>query len=218
MSAADACVLFTKPARPGQVKTRLIGALTAAEAAELQQAFLDDLVSRLASRDFDLLLAWALEGDEPIPQAPVTGFRQVGRDLGERLLHGLRYAAERHARVAAVGSDHPEIPVAAVEDAFGRLDDCDVVIGPALDGGYYLIALAADSLDPRLFSGIDWSTPEVLEQTLERCAAIGAEVSLLPEGADVDAPADLERLKRFLADERHDCRQTERLLREWGML
>src|SRR6476469_3519849 len=80
-----ALLLFTKPAREGRVKTRLIGDLTAAEAAALHGAFLADLLDRLLDGDFELRIAWALEPGEEIPAGPWPGLRQEGSDLGERL-------------------------------------------------------------------------------------------------------------------------------------
>src|SRR5436305_8455451 len=79
-------LLFTKPPRPGRVKTRLIGELTADEAARLHATFLEDLLARLRGGDFELRLAWALEADdadEEVPAGPVPGVRQQGSDLGE---------------------------------------------------------------------------------------------------------------------------------------
>jgi rSAM/selenodomain-associated transferase 1 len=212
-------VLFTKPARPGEVKTRLIGDLTPGQAAALHEAFLADLVGRLSEGSFSLLVAWAASAEEPVPAEPGPGFRQRGGDLGERLHHGLERAAREHELVVAVGSDHPELPVERVEAAFELLaGGCDVVLGPAEDGGYYLIGLRRQSLDGRLFAGIDWSTDRVLAQTRLRCRSLGLEVGLLPPGADVDTPDDLRRLVRRLTGTRLDCPATRTLLQSWGRI
>ena len=85
-------LLFTKPAREGRVKTRLIGDLTPAEAAALHTAFLEDLLDRLSGGIFDLRLAWALDPGEPVPGGPIPGVRQEGEDLGERLFRTLAAA------------------------------------------------------------------------------------------------------------------------------
>jgi len=226
----DRCLLvFTKPASPGRVKTRLIGALTAAEAAELHAAFLADLVARLRGGDFTLRLAWDLVPGEPPPAAPVDGpiacERQVGIDLGERLFHALAGAARDHRFVAAVGSDHPDLQRSTVDSAFAALGDraesdgaADVVLGPAADGGYYLIALRAAAVDERLFQGVPWSTANVLAATLDRCRAVGLRVALLPEGSDVDTPEDLRRLAERLAGDDLDCPRTRALLAAWDRL
>lgn len=211
--------MFTKPARAGRVKTRLIGDLTPHEAAELHEAFLGDVLERLDAGAFDLRIAWALDDGEELPLACPPGERQEGDDLGERLWRALSTAGRRYPLVAAVGSDHPTLPLAHVERAFDLLaHGRDVVLGPADDGGYYLIAARSEALRPALFSGVPWSTERVLEETLSRCRASGLEVELLPAARDVDTPADLAALAgAFLAGE-DGCPRTRQLLGSWGRL
>lgn len=219
--ARDACLLlFTKPARPGRVKTRLIGALTAEQAAELHQAFLADVLDRLEALDVDLRLAWALEPGEEVPESRVPGLGQEGEDLGERLYRGLAHAAEDHALVGAVGSDHPELDPGSVRRAFAWLrEGADVVLGPADDGGYFFVGARRESLHPRLFEEIPWSTSAVLGRTEERVAELGLEARLLPVGHDVDTPDDLARLcARLAAGEIEGLPATMECLRSWGLL
>jgi hypothetical protein len=221
VSVGRRLLLFTKPAREGRVKTRLIGDLTPREAALLHQAFLDDLLARLRPGDFDLRLAWALDEGESMPEGPVPGVAQRGEDLGARLYHALADAAAAARFVAAVGSDHPTLPLAAVEEAFAALEaGAEIVLGPAEDGGYYLIALAAERVSPRLFEGIAWSTDRVLDATLTRCAELGLAPHLLAPASDVDTPADLARLAETLAleDAAGSCPHTRALLALWGRL
>ncbi len=219
--AEDRCLLvFTKPARPGRVKTRLIGALDAGRAAELHQAFLDDLVARLRGGRFALKIAWALERGEDQPSSPLPAVRQRGKSLGERLYAALREAADEHRFVAAVGSDHPRLPLELVDRAFRELEGgAQVVLGPARDGGYYLIAAAARALSRELFEGVPWSTDGVLEATLERCRRLGLRPCFLPPADDVDTPGDLARLARELAGgSGPECPRTRGLLATWGHL
>jgi rSAM/selenodomain-associated transferase 1 len=219
-------LLFTKPAREGRVKTRLIGDLTAAQAAALHQAFLDDLLDRLRGGPFRLTLAWALEPGDEIPAGPLPGVRQQGADLGERLYRALAEAAADGAAVAALGSDHPTLPLALVHRAFELLEaGAEVVLGPAEDGGYYLIALRSGLIAPRagavarrLFTGIEWSTDRVFPATLERCRELGLRLELLPPASDVDTPADLWRLAARMADGDLGCPRTRALLAEWNYL
>jgi rSAM/selenodomain-associated transferase 1 len=219
VSARRRLLLFTKPAREGRVKTRLIGDLTPREAALLHRAFVDDLLARLAGGDFDLQLAWALEEGEVVPSGPVPGVAQRGADLGARLFNALSDAAREAPYVAAVGSDHPTLPLAIVEEAFAALEaGAEVVLGPAEDGGYYLIALAAERVSPHLFTDIPWSTERVLEATLERCRELGLTPHLLQPASDVDTPADLARLAESLAAETSECPRTRELLAAWGRL
>lgn len=217
----SACLLlFTKRAEPGRVKTRLIGELTAEQAAELQTAFLEDLEERMSRGRFELRLAWALEPGEPLPESSIVGLRQTGANLGERLFAGLEQTAEGFDSVAAIGSDHPEIPLSLVHQAFDKLaSGTDVVLGPASDGGYYLIAVNRGTLRPEIFRDIPWSSSKVLATTLERCRELGLKVELLPAGYDVDTPADLVRLSNHLQrDSDLDCPRTREVLRTWGRL
>lgn len=219
MPQGRCCVLFTKPARPGRVKTRLHSVLTPGQAAELHQAFLDDLLPRLERGAFDLRIAWALDDSEPLPRPDVEGFRQEGNDLGERLHRGLERVSAPYPLVAAVGSDHPELASADVEEAFRRLEaGADVAIGPAEDGGYYLIALRREALREELFSNIRWGSDEVLAATRARCADLGLGISLLRSGRDVDRPEDLERLEQLVRNGPELCPATARVLRAWGRL
>lgn len=216
----DRCLLlYTKPARPGRVKTRLIGALTPGQAADLHAAFLGDLLERLSRGRFELRLAWALESGEEAPDLGLPGRAQEGEDLGERLYRGLAAAARSFPLVAAVGSDHPTLPLARVDEAFRRLEaGAEVVLGPAADGGYYLVGARAETLRRRLFEEVPWSTGRVLEATLERCRELGVACELLPGGSDVDTPEDLEALAGDLARRGGTCPRTRRLLAAWGRL
>jgi uncharacterized protein len=221
----DRClVLFTKPARPGRVKTRLVGDLTAAQAAELHEAFVGDVTRRLAGRDdFDLVLAWALEDGEAVPEAPVpgllAGMRQEGATLGDRLHHALSTLGKRYRTVAALGSDHPHVPAERVAEAFERVEaGAPVVLGPAEDGGYYLVAVDARALTPEPFRDVPWSTGDVLAVTRDRCRAAGLTVEEIETGWDVDRPEDLERLARHLAEHPGLCPRTRDLLASWGRL
>ncbi len=218
--SARRLLLFTKPAREGRVKTRLIGDLTPAQAAALHAAFLDDLLDRLREGDFELRLAWALDSEEAVPSGPLPGVRQEGDDLGTRLYRTLSDAAAEARAVMALGSDHPTLPLEIVHRAFETVErGADVVLGPAEDGGYYLIALDREAVVPRLFERIAWSTDQVLAATLDRCRELGLAVELLPEASDVDTPEDLRRLAARMAEEGDlGCPRTHALLASLGLL
>lgn len=242
MSPPACLLLFTKPARSGRVKTRLVGArvrhrvIAAADASSLHAALLDDLVERLAAgvgERMQLLIAWALApGDDPqqLPGAlhggpGIGAIVQRGIDLGERLFLAMNEAAREHPFVAAVGSDHPTLALATVCHAFDTLaaDDGDVALGPSLDGGYYLIAVRRESLSPRLFAEIDWSTERVYAQTRERCRELGLRVHELPVARDVDRAEDVLALAEEIAaleaaGETVPCPRTRAVLAEWELL
>jgi glycosyltransferase A (GT-A) superfamily protein (DUF2064 family) len=109
-----------------------------------------------------------------------------------------------------------------VHRAFAAVEaGADAVLGPAEDGGYYLIALRAGAVSPRLFEGIAWSTGRVFAETLARCRELGLAVELLPAATDVDTPEDLRRLAaRLAADPAEDlgCPRTRELLDSWRRL
>ncbi|MEM1246995.1 MAG: TIGR04282 family arsenosugar biosynthesis glycosyltransferase [Acidobacteriota bacterium] len=224
-AVASAAVLFTKPAEPGRVKTRLIGRLSKSEAARLHAAFVLDTSASLSRGAFDLLVAWALDGElaaqpELVP-AGVPALEQSGETLGERLFSALETTVGRGYRaVAAVGSDHPGLPARRLAEAFALLGDVDVVFGPVPDGGYDLVALRADVLSPRLFEGIAWSTSTVLEESRVRVSELGLRDALLSEGFDVDTPADLEELVARVRQHRlgAECPKTVEVLSSLGLL
>ena len=214
--------VFTKPAVPGRVKTRLVGRLSAEQTARLHEAFLTDVVSEMVAAGLEPVLAWALEDGEPIPAGiggrSLPGLRQQGRDLGDRLFGVLHAGAADGSWVAAIGSDHPELGRGAVQDAFARLEaGADVVLGPTADGGYFLIALAPAAVHRRLFDDIPWSTETVRRQTVARCDELGLRVELLPMGHDVDVPADLDALIERLGRDGDSCPATRRALTELGV-
>jgi uncharacterized protein len=235
-------LLFTKLARPGRVKTRLIGvrvgkrSISAVDAAALHAALLSDVAARLEEARgelFALRVAWDLEAGEALPSLPleiaggsaVDATRQRGANLGERLFRALDDAAREHSFVAAVGSDHPTLSLAAVRRAFAALaaGEADVALGPSLDGGYYLVAVRRERLSPRLFAEIDWSTERVLAQTLERCRELGLSVVELPAARDVDRGEDVIALAAEIAaaeaaGEVVGCPRTRAVLTEWGLL
>lgn len=194
---------------PGCTKTRLGASIGHENAAALYSAFVRDLGARLtdaARRDgYDLYWFYA----DPVGEGPGSLERllplgsallpQVGADLGERLLHGFRSLRARgYERIAVLGSDSPQVPVAWIGDAFAALDVCDVVLGPADDGGYYLLAQRTHSDVDDLFTGITMSTPSVCQETIARAHHLGRRVRLVPRTFDVDEVPDLDRLRDVL--------------------
>lgn len=114
---------------------------------------------------------------------------QAEGDLGRRLALAIAdVAASRASPVVVVGTDCPDLSTEVIESAFARLSGVDVVLGPACDGGYYLIGVREPH--PALLHGIPWSTGETLSATLASAAAAGLRVSLLGERLDIDTAAD----------------------------
>lgn len=219
MEPGRCLVIFTKPAVPGRVKTRLIGALSGLQTADLHRAFLADLTTRFAGVEHEIRLAWALESGETLPTGPFPGLRQEGRDLGERQLNALSWAARRQPLVAVVGSDHPTLGRERVAQAFDALaSGNDLVVGPARDGGYYLLGARRESVRPELFNDIPWSTDRVLDGILANARQLGIEPYLLREERDIDRPDDLEWLRGELEEDPSLCPATRSLLAGWGWI
>jgi rSAM/selenodomain-associated transferase 1 len=203
----DALVIVAKYPSPGRVKTRLGATIGYKKSALLYGAFLQDLAERFSQSALDdgYDLIWACV-DDGQPMAPFLGVDariivQRGDDFAERLFHiACDVAAHGYVRTIILGSDSPHLPGAAIAEAFTSLRDADadVLLGPADDGGYYLVGLWNHPTPPDLFRGIAMSTPLVFAQTLERANSLGLAVRLAPTTFDVDSEADLLRLAHAL--------------------
>lgn len=206
--AETALVIMARQPRLGQVKTRLAAELGAEATLQLYRAFLTDLALRFASTR-DCALHWAYTpgdcafADELARLAPgkPTGvcFPQRGADFADRLYQVVRETSARgFARTIIMSSDSPQVSTELIDQARTALDEHDVVLGPAEDGGYYLIALR----EPHdLFTDIPMSTDQVLRMTVERARARALSVHLLEPLFDVDEFSDYLRLARLLQDE-----------------
>jgi hypothetical protein len=193
--------LMAKEPVAGRVKTRLAAGTSPAFAARVAEAFLLDQLERLQVVAARRLLVYD-------PPAAAAYFRsacppgwelspQTPGDLGTRLraIFAAQFDRGAHA-VVLVGTDSPTLPMALIAAAFERLADHDLVLGPATDGGYYLIGLRQPKLT--LFEGIDWGTATVLAQTVARLEE-GARLALLPPWYDVDTLDDWQALAGHLA-------------------
>jgi uncharacterized protein len=193
--AGRALAVIAKEPVAGLAKTRLAAAVGPAAAARAAEAMLADTVAAVASvPGVTRWLCFAPAEARARMAGLGPGFSllaQVDGDLGDRLagcLAGL--LAGGAGRVAIVGADTPHVPAAVYLAAFDLLDQVDVVLGPATDGGYYLVAAKASR--PELFRGVPMGTGAVLAATLGRAAAAGLEVGLLPATGDLDRLEDLE--------------------------
>ena len=200
------------------VKSRLHGTITPERAALLSRCFLLDALDALCTVAGIAPLvayspAWGHARMRALVPEDCRLVAQEAGDLGARMRSLLEaLLAEGHRGAIAIGTDSPTLPMAHVQEAADvlRAHAAEVVLGPAEDGGYYLIGIAAPA--PALFTDIAWSTERVLGQTWERAAASGLRVHLLRPWYDVDTANDLERLRAELASRADGPRRTRRCL------
>jgi rSAM/selenodomain-associated transferase 1 len=189
--------VFAKRPGPGQVKTRLAAETSPAWAAGVAAAFLLDVVRRLSSVAVRRVLAYTPADAEPyfaeISQGRFELAVQADGDLGRRMATFFAGQLDAGARrVVLLGTDSPTLPLAYVEQAFRELERADVVLGPATDGGYYLVGCGPRL--PPIFEGLTWGSGGVLADTVASLADPSWRLALLPPWYDVDSFADWQVL------------------------
>jgi len=200
--------VFAKYWEPGRVKTRLAKSIGEAKAADVYLAFLKTLLFRFDSaanrssvlafspddrlEDFQRLSSETTGSDEAWNFTP-----QGDGDLGARLHRFFAEQLQRYEQVIVIGTDSPTLPSNLLDQANRLLESHDVVLGPSEDGGYYLVG-ARDGVPP-IFSGIDWSTEQVWQQTVASLQHHRAKFAVLPTWYDVDTIDDLQRLQAELS-------------------
>lgn len=206
MIKQDHLIIFTRYPEAGKTKTRLIPALGAEGAAQLQQQMTEHTLRcvRELALTYPLSVEIRFTGDDrTLMQAwlgtDLTYQLQEEGDLGERMSCTFQVAFEQGAeRVIIIGSDCPDVDDLKLREAFQTLQQHDLVLGPAIDGGYYLIGLR--QFIPQLFFNIAWSTSVVLQQTIAIAQSLSLNVAYLTPLADVDYPEDLSVWERVQAE------------------
>lgn len=207
MSPTLTLAVFAKSPVPGRVKTRLCPPLEPITAARLYAACVRDTIGKAVQIISRPTLYYA-DGDAELRELLTDNASQLSwtpqsdGDLGARM-------ARVPAPCLILGTDSPHLPVAVLHQALNALNAYDVVLGPAEDGGYYLIGLTKPC--PALFEGIAWSTGQVFVQTQTRARTLGLTTYLLPPWYDIDTAHDLRRLT---ADMTADCPATRAVLDE----
>lgn len=194
---SDHLFIFTRYPEPGKAKTRLIPALGAVAAAELHRQMTERTLAQvkvLQQRDPLDVEVWYAGGDRAQMQAWLGGALQYQPqpegDLGDRMAGAFQTAFDQGAKTAVIiGTDCPELTDTLLIEAFQALRQTDLVLGPASDGGYYLIGLRR--FVPELFQSIAWSTERVFQQTVEIANTLNVSLTCLPVLTDIDRPEDL---------------------------
>ena len=200
-----ALVVMARYPELGKTKTRLARSIGDQHTQHLYTAFLSDLAQRFAGHSCDL--HWAYTPAEVNYQAFITAlvpqraqqmwsFPQQGADLGARLHHAFHWTRDLgYKKTVVIGSDSPQVSRTIIDRARAALEEAEVVLGPADDGGYYLIAMTHPY---DVFSNIPMSTPVVAQMTIATAEQQGLRTHIIDTLFDVDELADLQRLAQQL--------------------
>jgi rSAM/selenodomain-associated transferase 1 len=197
-------IIFTRYPELGKGKTRMINVLGERGCQTLQQQLAEYTLSKLEGLTIFLSVIISYHGGNESKMRAWLGehytYRcQRGKNLGEKMQNAFADGfAEGMTAIAIMGTDCPEIGEKLILEAFAALKTQDLVLGPAADGGYYLIALK--QVFPELFEDIPWGTGEVLAETQKIAAKLALTTAYLPILADIDRPEDLTLLKNYLPD------------------
>jgi uncharacterized protein len=193
----ECLIIFTRYPEPGKTKTRLIPVLGAEGAATLQRKMTEQKLAEVKQLQAAYPLSVEVHfagGTEQLMQewlgSSLVYRHQSEGDLGYRMASAFQASFDAGMNaVVLIGTDCPDLNAPLIAEAFQALRQHDLVLGPAIDGGYYLIGLRR--LIPELFTGICWSTVEVLQQTLSIAQRLELNVATLPLLSDIDRPEDL---------------------------
>ena len=195
MIRAILCI-FAKPPVPGKVKTRLIPHLDARQAADMAQAFLDDVAATCLKipNTKTVIATYGSWPDEIRRPKNLEIWQQVGDDLGQRMGSIFTQGLKESPLVMALGADVPLISVEILEDALKKLQQNDALIGPSEDGGYYLLGFTR--FQTGLLDELPWSQAGTRQATEERLREQGYTFAQTATLFDIDTPDDLKRLEQ----------------------
>ena len=203
MMGEDKLIVFVKAPRPGAVKTRLAKTIGAPAAGAAYRQLVETLLNQLQGLGGVEVCFSPDDAASEVQHWLDEGWRsspQGDGDLGQRLQSAFQRAFHAGAkRVAIIGSDCPTVGIEDIRQAWSGLQTHDVVLGPATDGGYWLIGLR--QRQPTLFRAVHWSTEDVFAETIQRVQHAGLSVQLLRELADVDTDREWSA---FLAEQNRD--------------
>jgi rSAM/selenodomain-associated transferase 1 len=198
MTDKQTLIIFTRYPEKGKTKTRLIPLLGAEGSANLQRKMTEETVKKAKILQSKLKIninIYFTEGNEKLMSEwlgnDLVFKTQREGDLGQKMQEAFQEAFNNHnQQVVLIGVDCPKLDEVILQEAFKSSQNHDLVIGPALDGGYYLIGL--NRLIPELFQGINWGSSEVFNQTKNIAQNLGLKIHYLPQLYDIDRPEDLQ--------------------------
>ncbi len=189
-----ALIIFVKNPIEGRVKTRLAKTIGSQKALAIYRRLLEHTRNLALSIQLEKFLFY----DEYIDAHDMWDSEvfhkqiQVGHNLGARMANAFNAVLTFHDRAVIIGSDCPGLDAVIIQEAYDRLSSYDIVIGPAFDGGYYLIGM--NQTHPCLFENLEWSTDTVFKTTMDRCRENDLSVHKLPILRDIDDENDLRIL------------------------
>ena len=192
--ADSALIIFLRLPISGKVKTRIAATEGDDHALAIYLQLMDITLELAANSEKPVYLFF--EGGLPELSARQPGYiylPQSSGDLGKKMADAFSLVLQNHAKAVLIGSDCPTLSKVILNKAFSQLDLDDIVLGPSRDGGYYLIG--CKNPHPEIFEGITWSTPSVLESTIQRIRKEKLTFSLLEELVDIDTAADWHQYK-----------------------
>jgi uncharacterized protein len=183
-----AIVIMSKVPKPGKTKTRLMTQISGEECAMLHLACLKDICHTVKGLDVQGYVYFTGASEVDLPPEILKRL-QIGRDLGERLYHTALGVLAEHDRLIFLGADLPNLTGDLLQQAIDYLDEFDTVIGPATDGGYYLLGIKYAHAS--LFADIEWGGARVLDQTIKQIEESKLSYYLLESKNDIDTWEDL---------------------------
>ena len=223
MTGTGTLIVFIRAPVPGRVKTRLAPALANDQIVSLYRAFVQDVLETAGRVCQPVTVAYTPpETEIEVRRWLGAAYRyrpQSGNDLGRRMADAFRgaFAAGFHWALV-LGSDLPDLPASHLRTAVRAVARTGAVLGPSIDGGYYLIGFRADRFTPAVFEGIAWGSRGVRRQTIAAAQTGAVPVHQLPAWPDVDTPEDLEALCRRLPAQPDRAPRTRAWLQAAGRL
>ncbi len=206
-SSGDLVVLFTRYPSPGKCKTRLIPAFGKKGAANILRQLVEYSITTLntfsslhADTTYHIYYNGASASDMEQWLGRHIFTQQQGKNIGERMADAITRELQTAEKCVLIGSDCPDISPEILQEAFQALEEYDLILGPAYDGGYYLIGINNSSKATavrKLFRDISWGSDRVLQETRQRADDLNFRVHLLQKLHDIDTPDDLKHFHHY---------------------
>ena len=185
-------IIFVKNPELGKVKSRLAKSIGKEKALQVYKKLLQQTKNITVAVDCDKLICYSdrIERNDLWDNINFKKSVQAGKDLGDRMFNSIRQASKgAYNRICLIGSDNMELTSEIINRAFGYLDGDDIVLGPAKDGGYYLIGMKYPVSE--IFSNKKWGSSDVLQETINDISRLGLSCRLLPALNDIDEIEDI---------------------------